>query len=455
MELVASSSLAICVIPIYSIALRHSGNSRAAMWLALAWLCYFPMHYLDIAIDLKTLRPSCYGLPFLFWAIDLAERRKRVSASLCLLVALSTQEDFSLIVGSIGFVLFLVTWKEPKTAERQRMLVWSASVVMFSLAYLLMAVLVVIPAFRGGEAVHYSRYFGDLGRSPGELIRNAIRNPLPVLAVVGSFRTLLYLLVLSVPAGLLMWRRPVYLLAGVPAFLMLSLIQLGNESGNPAQNSATGTATGTETEQASQLPPVPYHHFHAPLLPVIFWAAAAGLKSAGADSRNASHMSTAKHPAGWSRVPFRDDRISPACFAFCCALLTAVTGSMMPVGANFWSERSAYGWKQLYVPGARAVEFEKVLAELPVNSRVASTDYVHTRLTHFDRSYDYSDYPRAVNNYQPGVPPDTDMIVIDTSHPYSRIRTLSDVPELKTQPDQWDVLPDKTNGLFIVLKRRK
>jgi hypothetical protein len=32
---------------------------------------------------------------------------------------------------------------------------------------------------------------------------------------------------------------------------------------------------------------------------------------------------------------------------------------------------------------------------------------------------------------------------------------LNDVPELKTQPDQWDVLPDQTGGLFIVLKRRK
>ena len=452
MEFVASSCLAICAIPIYSIALRHSGSSRAAMWLALAWLCYFPMHYLDIAIDLKTLRPSCYGLPFLFWGIDLAERRKRLAASLCLLVALSTQEDFSLIVGSIGFVLFLISWKEPKTAERQRMLVWSASVVMFSLAYLLLAVLVVIPAFRGGEVVHYSRYFGDLGRSPGELVRNAIKDPMRVLAVVVSFRTLMYLVVLSVPVGLLMWRRPMYLLAGVPTFLMLSLIQLGNESGTPTQNSTTGVQS---TEQVSQLPPVPYHHFHAPLLPVLFWAAAAGLNSTAGASKNAAKRPTPKALIGWWWLPFRSDPITLAQFAFCCALLTAVTGSMMPIGVNFWSDQSAYGWRQLYVPGARASEFEKVLAELPIDSRVASTDYVHTRLTHFERSYDYSDYPRAVNNYQPGVPSDTDYIVIDTSHPYSRIRTLSEVPEWKTQPDQWELLPDKTGGLFIVLKRRK
>ena len=124
----------------------------------------------------------------------------------------------------------------------------------------------------------------------------------------------------------------------------------------------------------------------------------------------------------------------------------------MPVGVNFWSAGSSVGWSRLSQPSPRAAAFEKVLARLPDSARVASTDYVHTRLTHFERSYDYSDYPRAVNNYQPGVPADTDTIVIDTSHRYSRVRSLADVRELQTEPDNWEVLPDETNGLFIVPK---
>ena len=421
MELFASFSLAVCAIPIFSIARRHSGSSHAAMWLALAWLMYFPMHYLDIAIDIKTLRPSCYGMPFLFWGIDFAERRKLWRGSLCFLVALSTQEDFSMVVGSIGLVLFLVTWKGSGESERRRMMGWSMGLLLFSIAYLLLAVLVVIPWFRGGDVVHYSRYFGDLGSSPGDLLRTALKEPGKVLATLLSFRTLTYLLVLTVPFGFLTWRRPIYLLAGVPTFLMLSLIQLGNDPG--------ASTVSTDTQVVSQLPPVPYHHFHAPLLPVLVWAAAAGLK--GAANRD-----------GFAR------------FAFCCALGTAVTGSMMPMGVNFWSEQSSYGWRRLYVPGLRAEEFEKVLALLPLNSRVASTDYVHTRLTHFERSYDYSDYLRAVNNYQPGMPADTDYIVIDTSHQYSRVRSLADVRELKVEPEKWEILPDITGGHFIVLKRR-
>ncbi len=434
MEACASFSLAICAIPVFSIARRHSGNSRAAMWLALAWLLFFPMHYLDIAIDLKTLRPSCYGMPFLFWGIDFAERRKLWRSSLFLLISLSTQEDFSLVVGSIGLVLFLCQRHSASANLNDNSIVaadrnfrtpfsmWSLGVLLFSVIYVLLAVLIIIPAFRDGAHVHYSRYFGDLGSSPGDLVRTALREPNKVLAVFFSFRTLTYLVMLTIPLGGLVWRRPVYLLAGVPTFVMLSLIQLGNESGPTSGISAV--------DIAPQIPPIPYHHFHAPLLPVLMWAAAAGL------SQNPRSVP-------WAR------------FAFFCALLTSVTGSMMPMGANFWSRESAYGWRNLYVPGPRAAEFAKVIAKIPVTSRVASTDYAHTRFTHFERSYDYSGYLRAVNNYQPGMPSDTDYIVLDTSHPYSEVRSLAEVRELQVEPEKWEVLPDETGGLFIILKRRQ
>lgn len=416
MELCASGCLALCCLPIYSMALRRSGSPRAAMWLALAWLVYFPMHYLDIAIDLKTLRPSCYGLPFLFWGIDLGERGRWKGSVACLLIALLTQEDFALITGSIGMVFVLLAWKkasnDPVMREQQR---WGVGVFVGSVAWVLAAVLVVIPAFRGGEVVHYSRYFGDLGNSPGDLVRTALMNPGKVMSIFLSQRTLVYVLVLSAPLAFLSLRRPVYLLGGLATFGMLSLIQLGNGPG----------------EQTGGLPPVPYHHFHAPLLPVLFWAAAASLAVVG--TINADRR---------------------ARLAFFCAALTGVTGSLMPTGATFWSTTSPFGWRSLYVPGPRAEALEQVLCTIPMTARVASTDFVHTRLTHFERSYDYSDYPRAVNDYKPGVPADTDYIIIDTTHRYSTVRSLADVRELREEPDQWEVLPDETGGLLIVLKRR-
>ncbi len=442
MELMASSSLAVCAVPVFSIAKRHSGSSKAAMWLALAWLLFFPMHFLDIAIDLKTLRPSCYGLPFLFWGIDFAERRRLVVSSLCFLIALTTQEDFALVVGSIGAVLFLTSKKKDETASavgERRLTLWSLGLILFSVAWVLLAVLVVIPAFRGGEAVHYSRYFGDLGNSPGDLFRTALRFPGKVLGQLFSLRTLYYGLVLTVPIGFIPWRRPVYLLAGVATFCMLSLIQLSNSS-------ESVDATGL-----SELPPIPFHHFHAPLLPVLFWAAAVSLAGTN-DLRwraarrqlpvTSSLLSSKTHNA-----------VSAARLAFFCAACTAVSGSLMPIGGSFWSKDSPFGWRKLYVPSERAAAFEKIMASLPENSRIASTDYVHTRLTHYERSYDYSGYLRAVNDYKPGVPADTDYIVIDTGHRYSEIKSPEQVRELIDEPDDWEVVPNDSHGLFIVLRR--
>ena len=429
LEWLSTACLAICVVPIFSMARRWSGSAQAALWLALAWLLYFPMHYLDIAIDLKTLRPSCYGLPALFWGIDLAERRRLKSAGVCFLIALLTQEDFALITGGIGLVLWVLRWR---TAELDQRAIarWSAGLAVASAAWVLLAVLVVIPAFRGGEVVHYSRYFGDLGSSPGDLLKTALTQPAKVAAILFSQRTLLYVLVLSVPLALLPLRRPLVLLAGGATFAMLSLIQLGN---GPA-------AAG----QAVELPPVPYHHFHAPLLPVIFWAAAAGLQ----ERLSGDRRRTLAERAGLPQSPA--DRARLACL---CAALTAVSGSLLPCGAAFWSNQADWGRARLYQPNDRAEKLQRVLARIPPTARVASTDYVHTRLTHYERSYDYSDYLRAVNNYRPGVPADTDYIIIDTGHRYSTIRRPQDIRELREEPATWELLPDETDGMFLVLRR--
>jgi len=423
MEFCASLSLAICVIPIFQIARRHARSSRAAMWMALAWLLFFPMHFLDIAIDLKTLRPSCYGLPFMFWGIDLAERKRLVGASVCLLVALTTQEDFAIVIGGIAFVVFLDQVREDRGTDDWKSWWWGLAACLFCVVYVLSAVLVIIPAFRSGDSVHYSRYFGDLGNSPGELIRTTLHNPVKVLSAFFSLRTAFYVAVLCVPVGGLPLRKPLCLLAGSATFVTLSLIQLSNA------DSANAETVSEAASVLREIPPIPYHHFHAPLLPVLFWAAAGSLGNSATGTISAIRQSR---------------------FGFLCALLTAVTGSLMPCGATFWSQESQFGWRNLYDRGPRADEFEKVLRMLPEGSRVASTDFVHTRLTHFERSYDYSGYLRAVNVYRPGVPDDTEYIVIDLNHRYSRYRRPDDIPELKAG---WSLISNPESRYFAVLKR--
>ncbi|HET6422436.1 MAG TPA: hypothetical protein VFG20_02060, partial [Planctomycetaceae bacterium] len=137
------------------------------------------------------------------------------------------------------------------------------------------------------------------------------------------------------------------------------------------------------------------------------------------------------------------------------ALATGLFFSLSPLGLPFWDAGSAWHWKKLYGPSDRGAEFAKIAPLIPVTARVASTDFVHPRFTHHERSYDYSQYVRKVSGYELRVPNDTDYIVIDTTHRYSTWKTPKDIPEYRDTPEQWELLTAPEGSAFIVLKRRR
>ncbi|HID24587.1 MAG TPA: DUF2079 domain-containing protein [Planctomycetaceae bacterium] len=196
---------------------------------------------------------------------------------------------------------------------------------------------------------------------------------------------------------------------------------------------------------------VPYHHFHAPVVPIVFWAAAAGLG-------NLSHVRVWSAPLrAWLSKEARKQRLLrfASHFGWTSALAVGLFFTLTPLGIPFWDPYSTWHWRKLYVPGRRAELFPRVFRLIPKDACVASTDFVHPRFTHHRRSYDYSHYRRRVSGYRPTVPDDTDYIVIDTQHPYSDIKRPDQVRELREHPDQWELLPDTTDGYFIVLKRKR
>jgi hypothetical protein len=235
----------------------------------------------------------------------------------------------------------------------------------------------------------------------------------------------------------------------------------------------------------SQITNSPLHHFHAPLVPILIWSAAAGIPRVALiyeqlarwrrrNSRNADVREEERRRIPAEKfVPISKSlpgmgepetiasgatRVSPAhsnpimvtaaIWGLLNALISGLPVTMSPLGIGFWDPHSFRFWKNLYVPGERARRFPAALALVPVGSRVASSDYVHPRFTHHDRSYDYS-------QYRPDVPEDADFIVIDTQHPYSRIQGADQVPEFRLHPEQWELLDDQTGGYFLVFRRRR
>ncbi|WP_437185952.1 DUF2079 domain-containing protein [Planctomicrobium sp. SH668] len=418
MELAESAVLALGAIPTLWIARRHTGSERAATFAALAYLLYFPMHYLDIAIDLKTFRPSAFGIPALLFMIDAAERRRWGWMTLCVLLGLACQEDFAVAIAPFGVWLLLDGWIRSRASAKERD-AYSGQVlagVILSITmplYVIIAVKYAIPWFHEGHVVHYASYFQAFGKTPFEIVMNILFNPLLLWTNLVTAASTALLLDLIAPVGfpLRAWRQ---LLVGVPLFVLLCLNELLQQF------------------------PGPFHHFHAALIPTIIWAGCVSLKSSASDEK--SIRSDAEKRGLWMLV---------------CAATTSFFFSLSPVGIQFWDAGSPFHWKRLYVPNERAAEFEKVLPLIPVTSRVASTDFVHPRFTHHERSYDYSHYPRRVANYEDKVPDDTEYIVIDTGHRYSEIKSFSDTREFRNQRDQWEVIPVDTKGYFIILKRVK
>ncbi len=440
MELAQTLGIAALVFPLYSITKRHTGSPMLAAGLAALALLAFPIHYLDIAIDGKTFRPTAFGFAIVLAAIDAFEARAWRRLAFWVVLTLTIQEDFSLVLGPLGLWFAWDGWRK----KEHRTIGAGLALCVASAAYLWVVMNVVLPWFRNGETIHYAKYFEKFGATPVGILWGMLTQPGLVWESFMTTTSLIHALCLLVPLGLLPLASPSRLLVAAPLFGLLCMNEL-------AQN-----------------PPGPFHHFHAPIMPLLLWAAAAGLGKLERFQHCSLHPLCSPLPPGEGLGVRESVKTTPdtasglrafwirclskwaaygLAFGFGCSFWTGLVHDNSPLGLRFWDSGRTEYWRDRYLPDERVRQFAKVLEQLPPTVRVASTDYVHTRLTHYERSYDYSDYRRTV-------PDDCDYIVIDTRGPYAKIRYAEEIPELRTAPEKWELLPDVSQGYFLVLKRR-
>ncbi len=411
-----------------------------ALAAAVAYLLYAPMQFLDIEIDLKTFRPEAFGIPLLLLTLDQLERRQLIGTLLGLAFTLTVKEDYAILFGPLGV---WIAWSRPAgnedratgvkpaliasllPANRDRFLAGMALSV-FSVTYLWLATRVVMPWFRSGAEVHYMRYFAKFGESPEQIVGTMLSNPGLLFGELCSTATVLYALLLLAPLAFIPLLSLGRLAVGLPLFGILCLNELAKD---------------------------PRHQFHAPLVAVIFWALAGGLPRAIALVRSLLACGTAASATNDEHNS--TSRTICTHLIWTASLCTGLFLTISPLGCPFWDAGSNWHWQTLYGPSRRGELFARILPLIPRDSRVASTDFVHPRFTHHERSYDYSGYRRKVAGDRIGVPDDTDFLVIDTNHRYSEIKSPAEVPEYRDHPADWELLPAETDGYYIVLKRRR
>ncbi len=228
--------LAAGALPLFQIAQRWLNDRSLATLFAVVYLLY-PLIGFANRFD---FHPLVLVIPLLLLAYNLLELDHPGWATLAILLTLSVREEMGLTVFAFGLYVALVMVR-PRLG-----LAWAA----VGLTWSLLALFVVIPAFRSSASDTLGRY-AWLGERPVDMLLGLLREPGRVLQhFLVPYRALVPVKLL-LPVGFLSLLAPLMLLVALPA-LAYNLL-----SSAPSQSSI-------------------YFHYLAPAVPFIFIAAVQG-----------------------------------------------------------------------------------------------------------------------------------------------------------------------------------
>jgi uncharacterized membrane protein len=238
---VQALAVALGALPLFWLARKHTGSEHAALGLSLAYLLFPATEWMTLN-EFHPVALACPLLLFAIWYLD--EDRLLPFAAFALLAAL-TREEIPFVIAGLGvwYALGRRRWLE------------GGAIAVAGVAAALIAVHTVIPHFRRGPASFYGRYEA-VGGSASGIVRKAFTDPARLISVAFDHRGTHYLLDLLLPIAALALLAPLLLVALVPE-LALNLL-----SSVDAQRSI-------------------HFHYVAAEIPILFAAAAIGLRRLG------------------------------------------------------------------------------------------------------------------------------------------------------------------------------
>jgi uncharacterized membrane protein len=183
----AAVQIVACVLgalPVFWLGRRHLSSDRAAALLAIVYLAYPWLAW--TALD--AVHPVTLAIPLFLYAIWFLDSRRLVGFAVCAGLALMTGELMGLALAALGVWYWLA-----RGERRVGLTVAGAGV-----AWTLVCLEVVIPAFRGGQSPFYGRY-ESVGGSPLGLLKTTFTDPGAIVSALTTNADLSYVLWLSVP----------------------------------------------------------------------------------------------------------------------------------------------------------------------------------------------------------------------------------------------------------------
>lgn len=202
--LLQTAALGIGALPIYLLARDKLDSRWPALGLAVAYLAYPALQYLN----LFDFHPEAIAVPLLLFAVLALERKRYVWFYICCAGAIITKEDMALAVLVLAIVVYFLYDK--KTGR---------NVAIGAAAYFVLMVALVIPRL-GPEGFQYSGRLKLFGPNLKQAVYNIFRHPRNTVRILATKANAGYTLQLLAPLAFLCLFAPIFLLPALPAFLI-------------------------------------------------------------------------------------------------------------------------------------------------------------------------------------------------------------------------------------------
>jgi uncharacterized membrane protein len=201
-------ALAAGALPVFWLARKHTGDPRAGLCLALAYLLLPAVQW--NALD--DIHAVTFAVPLLLYCVWFLDEDRPVAGVLFGVLAATTKEDIPLVLAGIA------VWY----AVRHRRWIIGSTLAALGVVWTVLALYVVIPHFSGDVSPFYRR-LDSVGGSPRGVVTTLFTDPSSIWHAVTTAADLRYVAALLLPLLLLPVLEPLLALAALPV-LALSLL---------------------------------------------------------------------------------------------------------------------------------------------------------------------------------------------------------------------------------------
>jgi uncharacterized membrane protein len=219
LPVVQALAVASGALPVYWLANKHLGSSRAAAQFAFAYL-FYPATQFNAFTNADGFHSVSMAVPLVLFAVWFLDEDRLVAFSALALLAASTKEEMPLAVGCLGI------WYAIRKGHR----FFGFSVFAVGLALTLFNFLWVIPHFSLSGTDPFAGRYRAVGGTPKGMAHKVVTDPMAFVHAVASGHKATFLALLLIPFLGLCLLEPLLFLGAVPDLVINLLSSKGEQT---------------------------------------------------------------------------------------------------------------------------------------------------------------------------------------------------------------------------------